>query len=76
MSDTTAFLRKSRRSLFYALRIRQDQPGSVPHSKLGRTPLFVPDDLRQWASMGFPPLSAFKTWKEAEMKKKEKCLTF
>jgi len=65
VKDAAAFLRKSSRWIFYALQTPENEPGSIPHSKLGRNPRFIPDDLRTWAAQGFPPAATFKQWKDA-----------
>ena len=61
-----AFLCKSRRWVFNQLNLCDDAAGSIPHVRLGRTPRFIPDDLRSWAAQGFPPAATFKSWKEAD----------
>jgi hypothetical protein len=70
VKDAAIFLQKSRRWLFLALRLPENAPGSVPHVRLGRSPRFIPDDLRSWASMNFPPAATFKTWRAEENRKK------
>ncbi len=69
VKDAATFLRKSPRWIFYALQVPEHEPGSIPHSKLGRNPRFIPDDLRVWAAQGFPPAATFKAWKEADAKR-------
>ncbi|MEI6236614.1 MAG: helix-turn-helix domain-containing protein [Planctomycetota bacterium] len=72
VKDAAAFLRKSQRWIFYALQTPEHESGSIPHSKLGRNPRFIPDDLRLWAAQGFPPANAFKTWKEADERRRRR----
>lgn len=69
VKDAAQFLRKSARWIFYSLQIPDTAPGSIPHSKLGRNPRFIPDDLRAWAAQGFPPVATFRAWKEADAKR-------
>ena len=72
ITDAALFLRKSRRWLFLRLRLPDEAQGSIPHVKLGRTPRFIPDDLRLWAGMGFPPVANFKEWRALEEKQRKK----
>jgi hypothetical protein len=71
VKEAALFLRKSRRWLFDALRLEENVPGSVPHVRLGRSPRFIPDDLKLWASMNFPPAATFKAWRDADRRKKK-----
>ena len=73
--ETAKFLRKSPRWVFYALRIPPSDPGSIPHVRLGRSPRFCPDTLREWVHQGCPPAAVFRAWQVAEEKKMRKCLT-
>lgn len=70
IKEAAAFLRKSERWLWYALKRPPDEPGSVPHVKLGKSPRFMQDDLKAWAAAGFPPAGTFKTWKESEERRR------
>jgi len=69
VKDAARFLKKSPRWVFYALQNPDTAPGSIPHTKLGRNPCFIPDDLRKWAEQGFPPAAAFRAWKEADARR-------
>lgn len=69
VKDAAAFLRKSPRWIFYALQTPETEEGSIPHSKLGRNPRFIPADIRTWAAQGFPPAATFRAWKEADAKR-------
>ncbi|HLX68478.1 MAG TPA: helix-turn-helix domain-containing protein [Verrucomicrobiae bacterium] len=71
VKDAAAFLRKSPRWIFYSLQIPENEPGSIPHSKLGRNPRFIPDDLKAWASAGFPPAATFKAWQQTSSRHKK-----
>mgnify|MGYP000735619577 CR=1 FL=1 len=70
VADAATFLRKSQRWLFGQLKIDDTQPGSIPHVRLGRSPRFIPDDLKAWAAAGFPPAATFKEWKEMSARRK------
>jgi hypothetical protein len=70
VKDAAVFLRKSVRWVFYALRKPENVVGSLPNVKLGRTPRFVPDDLRAWVGMGCPPAGTFKSWKDSGSRKR------
>lgn len=72
VKDAAAFLRKSPRWIFYALQTPEHEAGSIPHAKLGRNPRFIPDDLHAWAAQGFPPAAAFKTWKDADERRRRR----
>jgi hypothetical protein len=69
VKQAARFLQKSERWIFGQLNIDENEHGSIPHVRLGRSPRFIPDDLRSWASEGFPPAAAFKEWKEADAKR-------
>jgi hypothetical protein len=56
------FLRKSPRWLWSALKNRPDEPGSVPHVRVGATPRFVPADIENWVRQGCPPAATFADW--------------
>jgi hypothetical protein len=72
VADVAAFLRKSPRWVFLALRQPEGTPGSIPHVRLGRTPRLIPDDLRAWAASGFPPVATFRAWQETERRRQRK----
>ena len=69
VKQAAIFLQKSQRWLFGQLTLADDRPGSIPHVRLGRSPRFIPDDLRAWAAAGFPPAGTFKEWKEADARR-------
>lgn len=64
VAEAARFLRKSPRWVWYALRLADTEPGSIPHCKLGRSPRFDPEDLRAWAAMRCPPAATFRRWQE------------
>jgi len=72
IKESAAYLRKSERWLWYALKTPEHEAGSVPHVKLGRSPRFIPDDLKAWAAAGFPPAATFKEWQEAENRRRKR----
>lgn len=72
VKECAAFLKKSRRWVFCGLRLRETEQGSIPHSRLGRNPRFIPEELRAWAAMGFPPVAVFREWKTADEKHKRR----
>ena len=47
-----------------------DDVQEVPHVRLGRTPRFIPDDVRAWAASGFPPVAAFRDWKDVAARRR------
>ena len=55
VEETAQFLKKSKRWIFYHLQLSPEEPGSIPHVRLGRTPRFCPEELREWTEMGCPP---------------------
>jgi len=61
--EAAAFLGKSVRWVFYALRLPESEPGSIPHVRVGRAPRFNPQVLVEWVTAGCPPASTFRTWK-------------
>ena len=69
VSDAATFLQKSKRWIFNQLTLADDKPGSIPFVRLGRTPRFIPTDMRSWAAQGFPPAGTFKAWKDADTKR-------
>jgi hypothetical protein len=68
--EAAAFLRKSVRWVFYALRLPESEPGSIPHVRVGRAPRFSPEVLSEWVNVGCPPASVFRTWKAGSRHRK------
>ena len=71
VADAAKFLRKSPRWLFNQLNIDENQPGSIPHMRLGRTPRFIPEDMNAWVAAGFPPAATFKQWQQLGSRRKK-----
>lgn len=59
VSDAAAYLRKSESWVWQAVRTPQEQAGSIPHAKLGKSPRFIPEKLQKWAASGFPAVAEF-----------------
>jgi hypothetical protein len=55
--------------MYSAIRTRAEEPGSIPHSRVGDTPRFVPEDIREWVRVGCPPAATFAEWQRADKKK-------
>jgi len=70
VADAATYLRKSPRWLWSALTRRPEEPGSVPHFRIGKTPRFFPDDLQAWVRNGCPPAKTFTEWNSAEQKRR------
>jgi len=62
--ETAAYLGKSARWLFDVLRTPESEPGSIPFVRIGRSPRFIPDDIRAWLDMQCPPVILFRKWRE------------
>ena len=71
VAQAAKFLRKSPRWLFNQLTHDESQVGSIPHVRLGRSPRFIPEDLRAWAAAGFPPAATFKEWQQMSSRRKK-----
>lgn len=69
VKQAAAYLHKSERWVWSALRLPPTESGSVPHIRLGRTPRFDPAMLRQWIAWGTPPAETFRQWRERQTKK-------
>lgn len=61
VEQCAAYLQKSKRWVWEALAKREDQEGSIPHTRIGRAPRFDPDTIRDWLLAGAPPAADFKT---------------
>ena len=64
-----AYLGKSPRWLWSALKNRPEEPGSVPHVRIGATPRFIPADIQNWVRMGCPPAAMFADWSRIQEKR-------
>ncbi|MBE7461920.1 MAG: hypothetical protein HS116_00375 [Planctomycetes bacterium] len=67
--DCAAYLRRSPRWLWAQLSRPADQPGSIPHVYVGRTPRFFPDDIAEWVRQGCPPAATFAQWQASQSKR-------
>ena len=61
------FLGKSPRWLWSALKNRANEPGSVPHVRIGASPRFIPTDIEEWVRQGCPPAATFAAWRERKV---------
>lgn len=68
--DAALFLRKSLRWVFYALRLPDTAPGSIPHVRVGRAPRFDPAVIAEWVNAGCPPVAAFRAWQMSPRRRK------
>ena len=67
VKDVAKYLQRSPRWVWGCLTHRPDESGSIPHIRLpGKTPSprFVPDEVRDWAALNFPPARDFKAWRD------------
>jgi len=67
-----AYLGKSSRWLWSAIKLRPEEPGSVPHVRIGKSPRFLPRDIEAWVRQGCPPAATFAEWNRAQ-EKRAKC---
>lgn len=66
VQEVASYLRKSPRWVFERLRYAEDLKGSIPHTRLERSPRFIPEDIQLWVRWGCPPVADFKRWQNAE----------
>jgi len=64
-----SYLNKSRRWIWLMIARTPEQPGSIPHVRIGRSPRFIPDDIVDWVRGGCPPAAVFRQWQAAEEKR-------
>jgi len=64
-----AYLGKSPRWIWSALTRRPEEPGSIPHVRIGRTPRFLQSDIAEWVRHGCPPAATFNGWKASPSKR-------
>ena len=67
-----SYLGKSPRWLWSALTRRPEEPGSVPHVRIGKTPRFISADIEAWVRQGCPPASMFRSWLASEEKRRNR----
>lgn len=67
-----AYLRKSARWLYKAVKNRPNEPGSIPHVNIGSTARFVPGDIEKWVQQGCPPAALFAEWQRSEEKRQKR----
>ena len=72
VKEAAAFLARSERWTWYMLKAHENEPGSIPHVMLGRSPRFIPADMKAWAAAGFPPAASFKTWKADDERRRKR----
>ena len=68
IKELCVFLGRKRRWAEYAIKIPDTQVGSVPHVRVGRSPRFDPETIREWALAGCPPAADFAAWNRKKMK--------
>ncbi len=56
------YLGKSPRWLWSSLTRRPEDPDSIPHVRVGKTPRFIPSDVETWVRQGCPPAATFSQW--------------
>ena len=66
MKECAQFLRRSPRWLWSIIARRPEEPGSIPHVRIGASPRFFPDDIAAWVRAGCPPAATFADWKAVE----------
>ena len=66
------YLQKSPRWLRSALVRQPDEPGSIPHIRVGSSPRFIPEDIAAWVRQGCPPAATFAEWHGTKEKRKSR----
>lgn len=65
-ANLARMLGRSKRWVFGRLRLKDNQPGSIPHVRLTSTtgrkgpPLFDPDEIKEWMRLGSPSVEIFR----------------
>ena len=72
VTSCAQFLGKSPRWLWAALAKPPEEAGSIPHVRIGSTPRFFPDDIRDWARAGCPPAATFNAWREQNSRRRRR----
>jgi hypothetical protein len=60
IEQAAVFIRKSVRWIQYAMKIPPEEIGSIPYCKMGKTPLFIADKIREWVARGCSPAAAIR----------------
>jgi hypothetical protein len=72
VDDLCAFLGRKRRWAEYAVKTPETEVGSIPHIRIGRSPRFDPETIREWSLAGFPPAATFRAWKESGGRRRQR----
>ena len=59
VKECARFLGKSVRWVWMSLARHTDLRGSIPHHRVGKSPRFVPEEVRAWVRAGCPPAAEF-----------------
>jgi hypothetical protein len=79
--ECACYLARSERWVWDALAADPDKTGSIPHVRIpggrgcrshGGSPRFIPADIRAWVTDGCPPATVFKSWQEADEKRRSR----
>ena len=62
LKEAGEYLQKGKRWMQYACQTPANEKGSIPHVRLGRSPRFDPEIIRQWLLAGCPPAETFMSW--------------
>ncbi|MCZ7646112.1 MAG: helix-turn-helix domain-containing protein [Planctomycetota bacterium] len=62
VDQVSEYLGKSPRWIYAALARPDDQPGSIPHFRVGRSPRFDAQEIAAWARASCPPLVDWRAW--------------
>ena len=63
-NECAVHLGKSARWIWAALSRLPKEKGSIPHVRIGRSPRFFPEDIREWVRLGCPPAETLADWKK------------
>jgi hypothetical protein len=72
MKEFATYLRRSTRWLWSAITRRPEEPGSIPHVRIGASPRFFPEDIAAWVRAGCPPAATFAEWNAADEKRQKR----
>lgn len=62
VKELAEYLKKSPRWVWERLKLSADQPGSIPHYRVGDSPRFAPGLIRQWVMGNCPPAATLEEW--------------